>query len=267
MTTCLVTDSNKLIPYQRENFFNNTIEANNQLIDKILLGICESNSQIARLLNYPDLLVVDTNPKNAYPIIANALRTGINVLTPSLLHFNSENIQELITIAQEIGVELGFLPKYSLDLPSTRTPIIIDSVRESINLASTENVLQQIANDLIFLLTPIKSELHKVRVYWLPLYSHPVSTLKLIVDFNDNSLITYKIDNKKETSVLKVVLTTEEHEKTFNLIETQIKPESINETVMQNVDYFMKQSKMLYPAVMALKSKQIMEILKKKIDS
>ena len=84
MTTCLVTDSNKLIPYQGENFFNNTIEANNQLIDKILLGICESNSQIARLFNYPELLVVDTNPKTSYTIIANALRAGINVLTPSL---------------------------------------------------------------------------------------------------------------------------------------------------------------------------------------
>lgn len=267
MTTCLVTDSNKLIPYQRENFFNNTIEANNQLIDKILLGICESNSQIARLLNYPDLLVVDTNPENAYPIIANALRAGINVLTPSLLHFSSVNIQELITIAQEIGVDFGFLPKFSLNLPSTLTPIIIDSIRESINLTSNENVLQQIANDLILLLSPIKTELRKVRVYWLPLYSNPVSTLKLIVDFNDNSLITYQINNKKETSVLKVILTTEEQEKTFNIIENQINPESFNDTVMQNVDYFMNQRKMLYPAVMTLKSKQIIEIIKKKIYS
>lgn len=267
MTTCLVTDSNKLIPYQRKNFFNNTIEANSQLIDKILLGICESNSQIARLLSYPDLLVVDTNPKKAYTIIANALRAGINVLTPSLLHFNSEKIQELITIAQEIGVELGFVPKYNLDLLTTHTPIIIDTVRESIDPAPTENLLQQIAADLLFLLSPIKSEFRKVRVYWLPLYSHPVSTLKLIVDFNDNSLITYKINNKKETSALKVILTTEEHEKTFNIIENQINPESFNETVMQNVDYFMNQRKMLYPAVMTLKSKQIIEIIKKKIYS
>jgi len=267
MTTCLVTDSNKLIPYQGENFFNNTIEANNQLIDKILLGICESNSQIARLFNYPELLVVDTNPKTSYTIIANALRAGINVLTPSLPHFSSEKIQELITIAQEIGVEFGFLPKYSLELPSTHSPIIIESVKETINLTSTENLLQQIANDLIFLLSPIKSELRKVRVYWLPLYSHPVSTLKLIVDFNDNSLITYQIKNKKETSMLKVVLTTEEYDKTFNIFEAQIKPESTKETVMQNVDYFINQRKMLYPAAMALKSKQIIEIIIKKIYS
>lgn len=267
MTTCLVTDSNKLIPYQRENFFNNTIEANNQLIDKILLGICESNSQIARLLNYPDLLVVDTNPKKTYTIIANALRAGINVLTPSLLHYSSENIQELITIAQEIGVELGFVPKYYLDLLTTHTPIIIDSIRESINLTSNENVLQQVANDLILLLSPIKTELRKVRVYWLPLYNHPVSTLKLIVDFNDNSLITYQINNKKATSALKVILTTEEHEKTFNIIDNQINPGSINETVMQNVDYFMNHRKMLYPAAMTLKSKQIIEIIIKKIYS
>jgi hypothetical protein len=265
MTTCLVTDSYKTIPYQGENFFNNTIDANNHLIDEILLGICESSTQIAKLFNYPELLVVDTSPKTAYTIIANALRAGINVLAPSLLHFSSEKIQELITIAQEIGVELGFLPKYNLELPSTHSPTIIESVRESISLASTENLLQQIATDLIFLLSPIKSEIRKVRVYWLPVYNQPISTLKLIVDFNDNTLITYQIKNKKETSMLKVVLTTEEYDKTFNIFEAQIKPESTKETVMQNVDFFINQRRMIYPAAMALKSKQIIEIIIKKI--
>lgn len=265
MTTCLVADSNKLIPYLGENFFNNTIEANNQLIDSILLGICKSNSQIARLFNYPELLVVDTNPKTSYTIIANALRAGINVLTPSLIYFNSKKIQEFITIAQEIGVELGFVPKYCLDLPSNHTPIIIDSVRESIDLTTAETLLQQAAADLVFLLSPIKSELRKVRVYWLPLYSHPVSTLKLIVDFNDNSLITYQIKNKKETNILKVVQTTEEYDKTFNIFETQLNLESTKEAVMQNVDYFINKRKMLYPAAIALKSKQIIEIIIKKI--
>jgi len=267
MTTCLVTDCNNLIPYQGENYFNNTIEANNQLIDDILLSICESNSQIAKLFNYPELLVVDTTPKTSYTIIANALRAGINVLTPSLIHFSSEKIQDLITIAQEIGVEFGFLPKYSLELPSTNTPIIIDSIRESINIETTEDLLQQIATDLIFFLSPIKSELRKVRVYWLPLYSQPVSTLKLIVDFNDNSLITYQIKNKKETNMLKVALTTEEYDKTFNIFESQISPESTRITVMQNVDYFINQRKMLYSAAMALKSKQIIETIIKKIYS
>ncbi|HDP74731.1 MAG TPA: hypothetical protein ENN49_02460 [Bacteroidales bacterium] len=267
MTTCLVTDSNKIIPYQEEKFFNNTIDANNQLIDEILLGICKSSTQIAKLFNYPELLVVDTSPKTAYTIIANALRAGINVLTPSLLHFSSEKIHELITIAQEIGVELGFLPKYSLEFPSIHSPIIIESIRESISQALTEIQLQQITTDLILLLSPIKSEIRKVRVYWLPLYSQPISTLKLIVDFNDNTLITYQIKNKKETSMLKVVLTTEEYDKTFNIFETQIKPESTKETVMQNVDYFINQRRMIYPAAMALKSKQIIETILKKIYS
>lgn len=267
MTTCLITDSNNLIPYQGENYFNNTIEANNQLIDDILLGICESNSQIAKLFNYPELLVVDTSPNTAFTIVANALRAGINVLTPSLIHFSSEKIQELIALAQEIGVEFGFLPKYSLEHPSTNTPIMIDSIRESINIETTEDLLQQIATDLIFLLSPIKSELRKVKVYWLPLYNHPVSTLKLIADFNDNSLITYQIKNKKETSMLKVALTTEEYDKTFNIFETQINLESTRTTVMQNMDYFINQRKMLYPATMALKSKQIIEIIIKKIYS
>lgn len=67
--------------------------------------------------------------------------------------------------------------------------------------------------------------------------------------------------------MLKVVLTTEEYDKTFNIFEAQIKPESTKETVMQNVDYFINQRKMLYPAAMALKSKQIIEIIIKKIYS
>ncbi|MEW5845834.1 MAG: hypothetical protein AB1777_06155 [Bacteroidota bacterium] len=265
MITCLVTESNKLSQYSGNNFFNHTIEANYQLPDDILQGICEINPQTIGVFKHSELLVVDTNSKASYTITANALRAGINVLTPNLINYSSEQIQELITIAHEIGVDLGFLPNTNFNLPNTSAPIIMDCYRESGKELNTENALLQITSDLAYLLSAVKAEFRKVRVYWLPLYSQPFKTLKLIIDFNDNSVITYLIKGQNETGLLKIELITDELNRTFDIKDCYSQPEMFKEIVNQNIDYYINQKEMMFTSNLALKAKQIVEIALKKI--
>ncbi len=265
MKTCLVTDSQKLNYYFGNVIFNHTIESNNQHLESILLGSYENGSQIAKVFGHSELLVVDSNPSSSYAIIAKALRAGINVLSPNLVSLSSMQLQELITIAQEIGVAVGFLPNINVKFPNCIAPVIIDCVRESAKVLTIESLSVQIASDLAFLLTLIKSEPRKVKVYWLPLYSQPLKILKLIVDFNDNSVITYMVKRGKKDRVLQVELIADELEETFDIFDSQNKSVMIKDIVVQNVEYFMKHKEMMYPSGLVLKSKQIAETIEKKI--
>lgn len=265
MITCLVTESHKLSLYSENSFFNHTIEACNQLPDNILEGICESNSEIVSIFKHSELLVVDTNNKASYAITANALRAGISVLTPNLIYFSSDQIQELITIAHEIGVDFGYLPNTNFNLPKTNAPIIMDCYRESGKELNTENVSLQIASDLAYLLSAVKADFRKVRVYWIPLYNQPFKTLKLIIDFNDNSVITYLVKGKNETGKITVELITDELDRSFEIVDCNSQPEKFRQIVIQNIDYYINQRKMLYPSTQVLKSKQIVEVAIKKV--
>lgn len=265
MTTGLVTESPKLAQYPGSNYFNHTIEVDSNLLDAILLNLCQNNSKTANVFNNSELIVVDTSPNKSFTIIANALRAGVNVISPNLLKFTSEQILELISIAQEIGVDLGFLPVPNVILPGNTPPVIIDSVRELPITLQIENITRQIAFDLIYLLTPVKAEIRKVKVYWLPLYNRPIKTLKLIVDFNDNSVITYLLKNGNGNGLLKVELIADEFEKMLQVYDNDLNPDPLGECTIQNIDYFKAKRVMMYPSTLAFKSKQIVEMVVKKI--
>jgi len=267
MKTCLVTDSQRLEHFYGKSFFDHTILINRQLIDEILTSTLADNGQVSKVFSQSDLLIVDTEPENSFFVISCALKAGISIISPNLLDFSIDQLKELQIVTQEICADVGFLHPLKPSLIDQETPLIIECLREVENEIAIDQLAHQLAYDLTYLLAPTNQEPRKVKAYWIPHAKHSFKALKLVIDFNDNSVVSYLIRGKRKTNSLRVELISNSNDKLFDFSTDFNATTESCKKIMESVAFFNEKRKMEYSLELTIKSKQMAESVIKKIMS
>ncbi len=231
-------------------------------LETILLDTLDPASVTANLFRKTDLLVFDLNSPFSHAFISLALRNGIHVLSPLLLQYSADELKGLKATAMETKTMLGWIPNSQIHGVPTAFPAIIDCIRNRNNeQQGNQSILRSLLTDLSILLNPVKSDIRKVKVYWLPIYGKQPAAIKLIIDFCDNTVITYLARISESPTSLKINYISTESDYT-----TEIKETSNNLTsTQQAINYLAQIQAVEYPVETLMKSRYIYETTMKKI--
>lgn len=264
MNVYLIADPQKVKNYPMKGSFSEVLLVNNN--ENLLYDILNPSNNFSTILEQTGLAVIDTESSHSFALISLMVRSGVHVLSPNLIHFEIGELKELQTIASEIGVQLGYIPQKPMNINQSITPPCITHCEHRFSgMVTTSKLNDVLLNDLSIILKFINEAIRKIKVYWIPVYCSQPKTVTIIVDFNDNSILTYQAIGNSQNNSFKAETITE-----IDLVVLETDEDKQDSTVPSTeinniIEKFINKQKMEYPLDILLKAKTIQEFVKKRI--
>lgn len=264
MNLYLIADPQKAKNYPAKGYFNEVLLVNDN--EKLLYNILNPSNSFSALLKQTGLAVIDTESSQSFALISLMVRSGVHVLSPNLTNLEIEELKELKAIASEIGVQLGYIPHKSMTIDqSVTTPCISHCQHRFSGLVTPSKLNDILLDDLSIILKFLTEAIRRIKVYWLPVYCTQPKAITIVVDFNDNSVLTYQAIGNSTNNFFKAETITETNLVVFERDEDKHDPIIPSTEINSIIEKFINQQKMEYPIDILLKSKTIQEFVKKKI--
>lgn len=264
MNVFLIADPSKAENYPAKGFFNEVLWVDDN--EKLLYNILNPSNRFSAILEHTGLALIDTESSHSFALISLMVRSGVHVLSPNLIHFEIEELKELQAIASEIGVQLGYIPHKSVNINQNITsPCICHCEHRFSGLVTLSRLNDVLLSDLTIILKFINEAIRKIKVYWIPVYCSQPKVVTIVVDFNDNSVLTYQAIGNSLNSFFKAETITETSLFAFETNEGLQESTFPSTEINHFIDKFINHQKMEYPVDILLKSKTIQEFVKKKI--
>lgn len=264
MNVYLIADPQKAKSYPAKGFFNEVLLVNDN--EKLLLDILNPSNSFSTVLEQTGLAVIDTESSHSFALISLMARSGVHILSPNLTSFGIDELKELQAIASEIGVHLGYIPLKSMNNnQSISTPCITHCEHRFSGMVTPSKLNDFLLDDLSIILKFKNEAIRKIKVYWLPVFCSQPKAVTIVVDFNDNSVLTYQAIGNSTNSFFKAETITETNLVVLERDEDKHDPIIPSTEINSIIEKFINQQKMEYPIDILLKSKTIQEFVKKKI--
>jgi len=257
-------------------------ETPNNQIDEIisrtgcqLAGVCSEdssvNSDIDELLNSCDILLIACSNEQKFEMASKAIKKGVIPIINSIDGLTSVSLSQLQQLANEIGIKLGFVElghnfdEYSIPF---QNPFIGNLKRYFSEPITDELIfLQCLTHDIATALKLSKLDVRKVRAYELPVCSKIPQSLMVMVDFGNNSVFTYNLQQTGDIDQVEFEISTGSNSQKLNILSSQHSTESIAvEKSIKVISNIANRSENLNTIELALEATKLVDTILSKIN-
>ncbi len=255
--------------------------SNNQ-IDEIISGTgCQLagvftedsaiNSDIDDLLNSCDILFIACTNERKFEIASRTVKKGVVPIINNIDGLNSSTLSQLQQLANEIGIKFCFVELghnfdgYSIPFEN---PFIGNLKRYIGNPISDESTFQQyLTYDIATALKFSKLDIRKVRAYGLPICSNIPQSLMVMVDFGNNSVFTYNLQQTNDIEQLEYEISTGNYSEKINILTTPYSSENLAiEASVKAISGIVSRSESANTIELALEATKLVDTILSKIN-
>ncbi len=255
--------------------------SNNQ-IDEIISGTgCQLakvftedsaiNSDIDELLSSCDILLIACTNERKFEIASRAIKKGVVPIINNIDGLNSSTLSQLQQLANEIGIKFCFVELgHNFDgysIPS-ENPFIGNLKRYIGKPISDEATFQQyLTYDIATALKFSKLDVRKVRAYGLPMCSNIPQSLMVMVDFGNNSVFTYNLQQANDIEQLEYEISTGKYSEKINILTTPYSSENLAiEASVKAISGIVNRSESANTIELALEATKLVDTILSKIN-
>ena len=257
-------------------------ETPNNQIDEIisrtgrqLAGVCSEdspvNSDIDELLSNCDILLIACLNEQKFEMASKAIKKGVIPIINSIDGLTSASLSQLQQLANEIGIKLGFVElghnfdEYSIPF---QNPFIGNLKRYIGKPISDESTFQQyLIYDIATALKFSKLDIRKVRAYGLPICSNIPQSLMVMVDFGNNSVFTYNLQQTNDIEQLEYEISTGNNSEKINILTTPYSSEKLAiEASVKAISKIANRSERTNTIELALETTKLVDTILSKIN-
>lgn len=257
-------------------------ETPNNQIDEIisrtgcqLAGVCSEdspvNSDIDELLNSCDILLIACSNEQKFEMASKAIKKGVIPIINSIDGLTSVSLSQLQQLTNEIGIKLAFVELGhnfdGYDIPF-ENPFIGNLKRYIGKPVNDEATFQQyLTYDIATALKFSKLDIRKVRAYGLPICSNIPQSLMVMVDFGNNSVLTYNLQQTNDVEQFEYEISTGKYSEKINILTTPYPSENLTvETSVQVITCIANNSKNNNSIELAIESTKLVDTILSKIN-
>lgn len=162
----------------------------------------------AQLLPLIDVALIEMDDYSQVEIAVLAIKSGADTYIANSQDLTLPTLNQLEMFAREIGVKLGF-GQLGYNIGTSNLHIehpIIAQIKRNTSIASAQHFDSIIKFDIATALNLTKNKIRKIRAYSVPTKTPIPATLFVLIDFDNNSAITYTLSNTDENSSFEVEL-------------------------------------------------------------
>jgi hypothetical protein len=257
-------------------------EISNNQIDKIIsetgcqlagvfTGDSSIHSDIDDLLSSCDILFIACTNERKFEIASRAIKKGVVPIINNIDGLNSSTLSQLQQLANEIGIKFCFVDLgHNFDgyrIPF-ENPFIGNLKRYTSKPISDEATFQQyLIYDIATALKFSKLDVRKVRAYGLPICSNIPQSLMVMVDFGNNSVFTYNLQQTKDIDQLEYEISTGKNCEKINILTTPYSSENLAvETSVKAISGIFNRSESVNTIELALEATKLVDTILSKIN-
>lgn len=174
---------------------------------------------IDELIANSDILIIDSTNDLKFEIASKAIKKGVTPILSNVYGASNSTLNKLQQLALEMGIIIG-IDQLGVNYSDVIVPIDIPFIAHFKRYISDETISyhtfkRTLLFDLASALKVSKLDIRKVRAYSIPLYASEPSNLMVLIDFSNNSVITYTLQTNSENNGLDIEVCTSENEQNF----------------------------------------------------
>lgn len=229
-----------------------------------------NNSDIDDLLSECDILLVACSNERKFEIASKAIKKGVVPIINNIDGLNSSTLSSLQQLANEIGIRVGFVELgHSLDdfsLPFD-IPFILH-LKRYLKKPITESAFNQyLIYDIATALKFSKLDVRKVRAYGLPICTDIPQSLMVMVDFSNNSVFTYNLQQTDDIEQLNVEVFNGSNSSAFDIPVFNCLAENISvKTCIRAISSIVNNSASVNTIELAIETTRLADTIQSKIN-
>ncbi len=229
------------------------------------------NSDIDELLNSCDILLIACSNEQKFETVSKAIKKGVIPIINSIDGLTSTSLSQLQQLANEIGIRLGFVELgYNFDGYSIpfESPFIGNLKRYIGKPVNDEATFQQyLTYDIATALKFSKLDVRKVRAYGLPICSNIPQSLMVMVDFGNNSVFTYNLQQANDIEQLEYEISTGKYSEKINILTNPYSSEKLAiEASVKAISGIVNRSESANTIELALEATKLVDTILSKIN-